>query len=105
MFGKDEKACTRLGLNSGAFYGSYVYKNLWWELNGKIIGYGDIRTEDIARIMEILGLDETFIGWNEHHGSEHQQTDIPMIKILKDVVLFRGELCERAKLEKETKDA
>ena len=87
----------RFGLNDGIdgaaeFFGHYKYKNLWWELNGKKIGYGDLTETNLQVIYWALRPGEEFVGWNEHHGTEWQQTDTPMVRITIDGVKHREEI-------------
>lgn len=84
----------RFALRNGQFFGHYRYKNLQWELNGQFFGFGDLRDQDIIRIQEELAPDETFIGWNEHHGTDWQQTEVPMVLITNTNIMFRKELVE-----------
>lgn len=86
---KNQSDCARFGLHDGQFFGYYRYKNLWWWLNGKEIGYGDLREEDIQRISQRLSDGEEFVGWNEHHQTRFQQTRFPMIRILPGEVYHR----------------
>lgn len=76
-----EMALERFDLRHGQFYGVFKYKNLWWELDGETIGYGDLTEEQIAHIQTQLRTNETFRGWNEHHGTQFQQTERPMVYI------------------------
>jgi hypothetical protein len=87
----------RFNLRNGQFFGSYEYKNLWWEINGQFFGFGDLNEADIYRIRLALQEDEIFQGWNEHHLSEWQQTDVPMIRITRECVKYHGELLSEKK--------
>lgn len=87
----------KLGLRDGQFFAKYRYKNLWWFLNGVKIGYGDIRDEDILRLTEVLTENDEFLGFNEHHGSDHQQRDLPMLRITKDAFQLMGDIDKEAK--------
>lgn len=89
--------CERFVLKNGQFFAYYRYKNLQWELNGEFFGYGDLRDDDLIRIQEELSEYETFKGWNEHHGTEWQQTDIPMVVITHDDIKFREEIFQEDK--------
>lgn len=84
----DHEACGRLGLRHGQFFAYFKHKNLHWELNGKIIGYGDLRNEDIARIAEVLTEGEEFKGYNEHHMSRTMQRENEVVYIAKDTIDF-----------------
>lgn len=86
----------RFGLTDAQIVDVYVYKNLWWELDGEFFGYGDLSAGDIQKIQTRLEDGEVFQGWNEHHKSEWQQTDYPMIRITKDVVHTYREIREEA---------
>ncbi len=99
--GKDDKKFTReilnthrdvardrFQLNSGQFFGLYLFKNLWWVLDDNTIGYGDLRAKDLDNIQTHLLDGETFLGWNEHHGSDFQQTAYPIVKITKDKISY-----------------
>lgn len=92
---RDHALLMRFGLRDGQFFAFYKYSNLHWFLNSKEIGYGDLRDEDICRIVTELKPGEEFIGWNEHHGSRCQQTNTPMIRIKSDgVVMLREEIVQ-----------
>lgn len=85
----------RFGLHDGQFFGHYRYKNLQWFSDGTYIGYGDLRNEDIDRIQQNLHDGEVFEGFNEHHGTEWQQTSTPMVRITTDRVMHRAEIQEK----------
>ncbi len=78
----------RFQLNSGQFFGLYLFKNLWWVLDEITIGYGDLRAKDLDTIQTNLFYEETFLGWNEHHGSDFQQTAYPVVKITTDKISY-----------------
>lgn len=78
--------CERFGLSNGQFFAEYKFKNLWWVLDGEPFGYGDLRQEDITRIFERLEPDEIFLGWNEHHNTNLQQTMYPILRITNKTV-------------------
>ena len=78
----------RLGLRDGQFFAYFINKNLIWTLNGERFGFGDIRIEDVGRIREGLNENEVFEGWNEHHGTRWQQTDVPMVRITSELVTY-----------------
>lgn len=80
------KICKRFDIYNGQFFAYYAYKNLQWFLNERRIGFGDLREIDILNIMDRLEDGEEFVGWNEHHGSQWQQRDTPMIVIRKGEV-------------------
>lgn len=83
--------CSQLHLNpKGQMRSPYVYKNLWWTFEGdpegEAWGYGDLDPDDLRRILEWIehpshAQDKVFVGWNEHHGTEWQQTPHPMVRI------------------------
>lgn len=79
-------AQSRFDLIDGQTYLSYIYRNLWWSLDGVNIGQGDLREADIDRIKKRLKDDEIFLGWNEFQGSSMQQTPRPMIRITNQYV-------------------
>lgn len=81
-------ALERFGLNDGQFYGVWTFKNLWWTLDGVSIGYGDLTDAQIRHIQDNLREGETFRGFNEHHGTRWQQTELPILHITKDRVAF-----------------
>lgn len=87
-----EQLCERFGLRHGQFFAHYRYKNLQWALNGEFFGYGDLRDGDLIRIQESLADDETFVGWNEHHGTDWQQTSMPMVIVTDNNIMFRKEI-------------
>jgi hypothetical protein len=90
---KIEKLCERFGLKNGQFFGTYVYKNLHWSINGTFFGFGDLRNEDIERIKNELNEGEEVAGWNEHHfAKEYQQTKTPMIRIRPEGVMYRQDI-------------
>lgn len=78
----------RFTLHNGQFFGEYRLKNQTWKLNGIKIGFGDLRQEDIDRIQKCLTDDETFEGFNEHHGTEFQQFSNPMIIITSHEIAY-----------------
>lgn len=90
MTDKEEEYLVRFGLTDGQFFGVHRYKNLHWFVNDFQFGYGDLKTEHIKVISKELNDGEEFLGWNEHHGTEFQQTDEPMIRITKGVVIHRA---------------
>lgn len=71
----------RFGLRHGQLWAEYKLKNQQWFLNGKKIGFGDLRTSDILRISNTLEEGEVFEGFNEHHGGQFQQRENPMVTI------------------------
>lgn len=87
-----ERIRDRFGLSQGQFFATYQCKNLWWELDGGIFGFGDLTSEDVFRIQRALKEDETFLGWNEHHGTQFQQRKSPMIRIKTDDITFAVDL-------------
>ena len=76
-----EDLSKRFELSDGQIRGDDGYRNLWWELNGMFFGFGDISRTDILNIAAKLAPDDIFQGWNQHHGSEFQQTTVPMVRI------------------------
>lgn len=78
----------RFGLMHGQFFAENIYKNLFWVLDGKTIGYGDLRAQDLTLILDNLKPGEVFEGFNEHHGSQWQQTPHAMVKIADGVISF-----------------
>lgn len=86
----------RFGLSNGQFYATYVYKNLWWEFNGDFFGFGDITADQVFHIQNRLDKGDVFQGWNEHHRTEWQQTDVPMIRIKKNDIMMHGDLINEA---------
>lgn len=80
----------RFELCDGQIRSHYTYKNLWWTLNMMLFGYGDINQDDIQRIQDLLSDNEVFRGWNEHHGTESQQTNYPMIIITKKSIFVNN---------------
>lgn len=87
-----EDILARFKIHDGQFFGDYKYKNLWWELDGQKLGYGDLRLSDILYIQTQLNDGEEFVGWNEHHFSEFRQTKTPMIRIRQDSVKYREDI-------------
>lgn len=83
-----EVARERFGLTNGQYFAEYRFKNLWWVLNGVTIGYGDLRDEDLKRIHSALEPTDVFLGWNEHHGTQFQQLDLPVVWINHDKIRF-----------------
>ena len=79
---------TRFGMHHGQFFGEYMFKNLHWVLDGNVIGFGDLRQVDISALLNNLKPGEVFEGFNEHHGSQFQQTDHAMVKITDGVISF-----------------
>lgn len=62
---------------------STMFKNQWWTLtiDGErwVFGYADLSHDDIFKIAAKLADNEEFRGYNEHHGTEWQQRDEPMV--------------------------
>lgn len=87
-----EESLARFRLNDGQYFAEQRYTNLQWFLNGTKIGFGDLRALDLLRISVELYPHEEFVGWNEHHGTDHQQTDTPMVKVTMNKVTHRIEL-------------
>jgi hypothetical protein len=85
---KNPEACARFGLRDGQFFAHWQKKNQHWFLNGKWIGFGDIRGEDIERIQAELKDGEKFEGFNEHHMSRFMQRENPVICIDMNSVVF-----------------
>ena len=83
----DNELCMQLGLRDGQIRAPYPYKNLWWSFDHdrSFFGYGDLNDKDCQMIYEYLSKPENrgkvFTGWNEHHGSQWQQTDHAMVRI------------------------
>ena len=89
----------RFGLKQGQFFHNPHKKNLWWELDGNFFGFGDLLGEDVFRIQSLLAANEVFQGWNQHHGTEHQQSPYPQIRIRHDDITYSIDL--RAEAEEE----
>lgn len=87
-----EDMLKRFNLRNGQFFAYYAYKNLQWFLNGVHIGFGDLRDDDILHIAVTLEDGEEFVGWNEHHGTQWQQTDLPMLKIASMDIKLRQDI-------------
>jgi hypothetical protein len=87
----------RFGLRDAQFFARYIYKNLWWEVDGKFFGFGDITSADVFRIQNRLDNGEIFQGWNEHHGTDWQQTNVPMIRIEKGNIMMHVDLVAEEK--------
>jgi len=88
----DKDVLRRFELNHGQFFAYYLYKNLQWYLNKQPIGFGDLREEDIGRIAKKLHGKEEFVGWNEHHGTDWQQTNTPMVRIKPEFIVLREDI-------------
>ena len=82
----------RFGLRQGQFFHDAHKRNLWWELNGDFFGFGDLTGEDVFRIQSLLASNEVFQGWNQHHGTELQQTHYPQIRIRPDDITYHIDL-------------
>jgi hypothetical protein len=91
----NEDILKRFELRDGQFFGRYLYKNQQWYLNGTYVGFGDLRDDDVLRIATELDDGEEFVGWNEHHGTQWQQTDTPFIRITNQNIILRDEIVER----------
>ena len=78
----------RFEMLHGQFFADQLYRNVFWVINGTTMGYGDLRAQDIIALTKGLKEDEVFEGFNEHHGSQFQQTDYAMIKIENGVISF-----------------
>lgn len=86
-------------LRDGQFFGEYRYKNLHWFIQHHdqqpiLMGFGDLRDEDILFIAENIADGVEFVGWNEHHGTEFQQTKTPMIRITSTDIKFRQQIVD-----------
>lgn len=79
-------ARARFNLRPGQTFYNYLYKNLWWSLNGQTIGFGDLRLEDLERIKKLLKDDEVFCGWDQDQGTPAEKTPRPMVRIIKEVI-------------------
>lgn len=83
----DKELCLQFGFKTSQIRSGYVYKNLWWsfDYDRTSFGYGDLNQGDLHNIYKWLSKPENqtkvFTGWNEHHGSDWQQTDVPMVRI------------------------
>lgn len=96
----------RFDLNDGQFFATNIYKNLWWELDGQFFGFGDLNAANVFRIQNHLQTGEVFQGWNEHHETSFQQTDVPMIRITShDIVMHIDLLKEHADVYSSPADA
>jgi hypothetical protein len=82
------EALERFGLVNGQFFSTYHFKNLHWYLNGKKIGYGDLRDEDIMKIHVTITEGETFEGFNVFHGSEYQRRSNPVVVITSGTIEY-----------------
>jgi hypothetical protein len=58
----------RFGLTDGQVKANLHHKNLWWHLNGNLIGFGDLDDDNILNIASNLNDDETFVGFREFRG-------------------------------------
>jgi hypothetical protein len=83
-----EATCERFGLFDGQFYVYQEHENLQWFLNGERFGFGDLTSEQVHTIQESLNEGEVFEGFNEHHGTEFQQTDHAIICITHDEIHY-----------------
>lgn len=95
--------CNRFGLRNGQFFANYACKNVWWELDGEFFGYGDLSAENVFELQRRLEEGEVFQAWNEHHMTDWQQTDTPMLRIKKDDIMYRRDIVEEA-YEEEVND-
>ena len=91
--------CNRLCLNDGQFFSTYKFKNVQWYLNGKRIGFGDLRTIDIIHIGEALTEGEIFEAFNEHHMTPWMQRESPMVRIEHNATTYP----DRAPVSEETR--
>lgn len=81
--------CARMGLNpKGQMRVPYDKKNLYWTFEGSHIafGYGDLDKADYDNIRAYLShpsheAEIVFLGWNEHHGTQWEQTAFPIVRI------------------------
>lgn len=69
-----------------------VARNVYWFLNDKRIGHGDLSREDIEWIMLELKDGEEFVGWNEKQGKDFPREHYPMIRITNRVVRYRADI-------------
>lgn len=98
---RDDEMCERFGLRDGQMRppGPAFQKNRHWHVEGEdfSFGYGDLSQEDLERIQATLDDHEVFLGWNEHHGSNIQQTDFPMVRVTNQDISFphREKMLER----------
>lgn len=108
-FRYNEERCSAMGLNGRSqMRVPYVHKNLWWSIdNGETaFGYGDLDEADLLKMLHWVGHpcqteELTITCWNEHHDTELQQMDEPMIRIrLEDGVTYPYRISrERRKAE------
>lgn len=101
------ETAARFGLRDGQFFAEYRYKNLHWVLcrrrfvhgQGRIpypFGFGDLRDEDIERIVAGLGPQERFEGWHEGWDPFGLRGEVPvvMVRITSDGVVHRRAIVE-----------
>jgi hypothetical protein len=96
----NDKICERLGLKNGQFFGKFRYKNLKWQLDDIVFGYGDLTDDQLLHIAETLESGEKFVGWNEHQWTNFQQSEMPMVVITSNDILFRQEIMAAMNKEK-----
>jgi len=81
--------CRMFGLWDGQIRGNLRFKNLWWILDGKEFGYGDLSDDDLLHIMERLSPGEIFEGlwesWN--YNSTRSQRDYSKVPGVQDVAV------------------
>lgn len=82
----------RLKLTNEQHSTDCVVRNVYWFLNNKRIGHGDLRREDIEWIMLALKDGEEFSGWNEKQGKDFPRDNYPMIRITNKVTRYRADI-------------
>lgn len=84
---RDDLLCQKMGLRDGQIRSLVMCKNVWWSFDyGRTaFGYGDLSREDLDRIHAFLSQEENhtkvFTAWNEHHGTEWEQTKHAIVRI------------------------
>ena len=91
----NKEILSKFRLLNGQFFAFYAYKNLQWFLDGCYIGFGDLRDEDILFIQTQLEDGQEFVGWNEHHGTQWQQTKTPMVRITNKQFTMREDIINK----------
>lgn len=71
-----------------------VVKNVYWFLNEKRIGHGDLSRQDVEWIMLELKDGEEFVGWLEKQGKDFPREHYPMIRITNRVTRYRADILD-----------
>lgn len=84
-----EEIRDRLGLQDGQFFPVSLYRNLWWCLNDRPIGCGDITLRNLHTIPNNLSSREVFTGYFEMEGDDPEKRRLAITITSEDVISDR----------------